>query len=59
MEQLGKQHKIIPINWVCPVFPLTILTVASVVTNIEKCDMQFVTETFAPPYLRNNKVETV
>ena len=51
MEQLGKRHKIIPIPWAYPVFPLAHFTVALVGTNIEKCDMQFVTATFAPPSL--------
>ena len=32
-------------------FPLDSFTVALVVTNIEKCDIQFVTEKPAPPYL--------
>ena len=59
MEQLGKRHKIIPIPWACPVFPLANFTVALVETNIEKCNMQFVTATFAPPYLWNNTVDTV
>ena len=59
MEQLGKQHKIIPIPWAFTVFPFTNFTVALVGTNIEKCDMQFVTATFAPPYLLNNTVDTV
>ena len=51
MEQLGKQHKIIPDPWACPVFPLSSFAVELVGTNIEKCDTQFVTATFAPPYL--------
>ena len=51
MEHLGKQHKIIPIPWECPVLPLASFTLALAETNIEKCDMQFVTATFAPPYL--------
>ena len=51
MEQLGNQHKIIPIPWACPVFKLASFTVALVGTNIEKCDMKFVTETFSPTYL--------
>ena len=51
MEQLGKRHKIIPINWACPVFPLAIFKVELVGTNIDKCDMQFVTAKFSPPYL--------
>ena len=45
------RHKIIPIPLACPVFPLANFTVALVGTNIEKCDMQFVTATFTPPYL--------
>ena len=48
MEQLGKCHKIIPSTWACPVFPLASFTVALVGTNIEKCDMQFVTENYFP-----------
>ena len=51
MEQLGKQHKIIPIPCECPVFPLAILVVALVSTNIEKCEMKYVTATFTPPPL--------
>ena len=35
------------------------LLVSLVGTNIEKCDIQFVTSTFAPPYLWNNTVDTV
>ena len=41
-----KKHKIIPIHWTCPVFPLANFTLALVVTNIENCDMQFVTPSF-------------
>ena len=41
----------IPITWACTVFPLYSFTVALVKTNIEKCDMQFVTATFASQYL--------
>ena len=48
---IGKRHKMIPIPWACPLFPLANFTVASVGTNIEKCDMQFVTSIFTPPYL--------
>ena len=59
MEKLVKQHTIIPITWACPMFTLANLTVALVGTNIEKWDMQFVTETFAPPYFKNNTVDTV
>ena len=51
MEQLGKQHKIIPIPRACPVFPLENFKVALVGTNIENCDMQFLTLTLTPPYL--------
>ena len=51
MGQLVKQHKIIPMNWACPVFPLANVTLALVGENIEKCDMQFVTLKFSPPYL--------
>ena len=36
IEQLGKRHKIIPIPWACPVFPLANFTVSLVGTNIEK-----------------------
>ena len=46
MEQLGNKHKIIPITWECPVFPLSSFTTALVGTNIENCDMQFLTATF-------------
>ena len=59
MLQLGKGYKIIPIHWAYPVFPLDSFTVALIGTNIEKCDMQFVTATFAPPYLCNNIVKFV
>ena len=48
MEHIGKRHKIIPIPWACLVFPLASFTVDLVGTNIEKCDMKFVTATFAP-----------
>ena len=51
LEPLVKMHKIIPITWACPVFPLANFTVVLVGTNIEKCDMQFVTEKLSPPYL--------
>ena len=51
MGQLGKRHKIIPIPWACPMFPLAIFKVTLVGTNIEKYDMQFVTAAFVPPYL--------
>ena len=51
MAQLGKGHKMIPITWACPVFPLSSFTVAFFGANIEKCDIQFVTAIFAPPYL--------
>ena len=46
MRKLLKQHKITLIPWACPVFPLANLKLALVRTKIEKCDMQFVTETF-------------
>ena len=59
MQQLLKQHKIISIPWVCPMFQLSNFALALVVTNIEKCYMQFLTATFAPPYLLNNTVDTV
>ena len=59
MEQLLKLHKIIPITWEFPVFPLANSTVSLVGKNIEKCDIQFVTTTFAPSYLQNNTLETV
>ena len=59
MAQLGKRHIIIPIPWECPVFPIANFTVALVGTNIEKCDIQFVTENNSPPYLQNNTVEIV
>ena len=51
MKQLGKQHKIIPINWACTVFTLASFTVELVGTNIEKCDMKFVTAKLSPIYL--------
>ena len=51
MGWLGKEHKITPVTWEYPVFPLAIFTVTLVRKNIEKCDMKFVTETFAPKYL--------
>ena len=47
MKQLIKRHEIIPIPWACLVFKLASFAVALVGTNIEKCDMQFVTEIFA------------
>ena len=56
MENVGKRHIINPIPWVHPVFPLENFTVDLVGTNIEKCDMQFMTAKFAPPSLRNNTV---
>ena len=59
MEQLGNQHKIIPSSWACTVFPLSSFKVPLAGKNIEKCDMKFVTETFAPPYLWHNTLETV
>ena len=59
MGQLGNQHKTIPIPWARLVFPLASFTLWLVRTNIEKCDMQFVTETFSPPFFLNNTVETV
>ena len=59
MEQLGKRHKITPIPWACPVYQLASFTVALVGTNIEKCDMQFVTAIFDPTSLLNKIVETV
>ena len=51
MGQLGKQRKVNPITLEFTVFPFTNFTVALVGANIEKCDMQFVTETCSPPYL--------
>ena len=59
MEQLVKQHKITPIPWVFPVFPLANFTVAVVGTNIKKCDILFVIATFNLSSLLNNKVKTV
>ena len=47
MGQLVKRHKIISITWACPMFILDNFTVALVGKKIEKCDMKFVTETFA------------
>ena len=40
-------------------FPLDYLILALVGGGIEKCDMQFLTEAFAPPYLWNNTLDTV
>ena len=51
MEQVGNQHKIIPITWAFPVFPLASFTLDLVGGNIEKFDMQIVTSAFAPTYL--------
>ena len=51
MEQLERRRKIIPIPWERRVFPLASFTVALVEKNVEKCEMQFVTEASAPPYL--------
>ena len=51
MEQLGKRLKIIPIPWAFPVLPLANFTVVLVGKNVENCDIQFVTATFAPIYL--------
>ena len=59
MGQLGKLPKTIPIPWACLVFPFANFILALVGTNIEKCDMQFVSLTFYPTYLLNNTVETV
>ena len=59
MVQLGKQHKINPITWAYTVFPLANFTLGFAGTNIEKCDMKFVTPTFSLPPLRNNIVENV
>ena len=51
MVHFVKQHKIIPIPWACPMFPLANFTLDLVGTNIEKCDMQFLNPTLSPPYL--------
>ena len=51
MKKLGEGNNIIPIHCGCPVFPLASFTVALVGKNIEKCDIQFVAATFAPPFL--------
>ena len=59
MGKLGKINKIIPITWACLVFQLANFTVDLIGTNIEKCDMQFMTSTFAPPYLWKNTVQTI
>ena len=59
MEQLEKRNKITPITWACPMFPLANFTVDLVGTDIENCDMKFVTEAFSPTSLWNNTVETV
>ena len=59
MEQLGKCLNITPIPWEYTMFPLASFTVALVGTNIEKCDMQFVTATFASTYLWNKKVDNL
>ena len=50
MGQLGKQHKIRPNNWACPLFSIPNVTVALVGTNIDNYDMQLATPIFAPPY---------
>ena len=41
----------IPITWSCPMLTLADSTPGLIGTNIEKCDMQFVTPTFDPPCL--------
>ena len=51
IQKLRKRHKIMPIPWGCPVFTLANFTVFLDGTNIEKCNMQFVTAKFAPLYL--------
>ena len=51
MEQLEKWHNIIPITWSCTMFLLASFTVALIGTNIEKCEMKFVTAKFALPPL--------
>ena len=51
MEQLVKQHKIIPMTWACLLLPLDSFAASLVGTNIEMCDMQTVTAKFSPPYL--------
>ena len=48
MEKLVKRHKIITINWACPVFPLASFTVALVGKNTEKYVIRFVTTIFPP-----------
>ena len=50
MGQLFKCYKIITIPWLYPMFPLADFTLTLVGTNIEKCDIQFSTPTFSPPY---------
>ena len=44
MEQFLKLQKIISIPWECTMFPLASFTLALVVTNIEMCDIQLVTQ---------------
>ena len=51
MGQLVKFHKIITITWACPIFTLANFTLDLVGTNIEKCDMQFVTAKIYSTYL--------
>ena len=48
-----------PIHWAFTVFTLEFYLLALVRTNMEKCDMKFVTPIFSPQYLWNNTVETV
>ena len=59
MEQLVDQHKIIPIPWARPVFPLAIFPVSLVGKIIENCDILFVTAKFSPRCVLNNILYTV
>ena len=55
MENLGKQNKIIPITWACPVFTLANFAVALVATSIEKWDMKFMTAALAPLFYKTTQ----
>ena len=59
MQQSVNQHKIIPIPWARPVFPLASFPVALVGKNIENVDILFVTENISPRCVLNNTVYTV
>ena len=51
MVNVGNQHKTIPVNWVCHLFPSKHFTLVLVVTNIDKYNKKFVTTTFDTPSL--------